>query len=300
MKWIKSKWFLVCATVFIVGLLMAQTISIPKFSGISKFEIIDFTNGKMKANAVLKIQNDNWFSYNGKGLQFNMYYKDHLIAKGKSDESFRFEKKSENLFPVNADFYADSLFHELKNILFQDSIQLKVEVSGKFTFLKINSSTTLDTWIDTKDLVDALITNSMGDDGLKLDKVKLKEITIPTTFFDISFRYQNKLPFEILLKEIRCGIYSDKLLKTKVSNCDFQVEKLLKKNQSELIEGAANVNNITSTLSGLSKVLNGSLDYYINGHALVSIDGREIKIPLRQHFKVNLLTQEIVILTDLK
>ncbi len=106
------------------------------------------------------------------------------------------------------------------------------------------------------------------------------------------------MPFEILLKEIRCGIYSDKILKSKVSNCDFKVEKLLKKNQSELIEGAVNVNNITSALSGLSKVLNGSLDY-MNGHALVSIDGREIKIPLRQHFKVNLLTQEIVILTDL-
>ncbi len=299
MKLMKSKWFLVCSTVLVVGFLVAQKISIPKFSGISKFEIIDFTNGKMKANSVLKIQNDNWFSFNGKGLQFKMYYKDHLIANGKSDASFRFEKKSENLFSVDADFYADSLFHDLKNILFQDSIQLKVEVDGKFTFLKINSSKTLDTWIDTKDLVDALIINSMGEDGLKVDKVKLKEITIPTTIFDISFRYINKLPFEILLKEIRCGIYSDKLLKTKVSNCDFKIEKLLKKNQSELIEGAANVNNITSALSGLSKVLNGSLDYYINGHALVSIDGREIKIPLRQHFKVNLLTREIVILTDL-
>jgi hypothetical protein len=222
------------------------------------------------------------------------------VAKGQSDESFRFEKKSENLLPIHADFFADSLYQDLKEILFRDSIQFKVEISGNFTFLKINSSTELQTWIKTKDLLDALITNSMGDEGMKLEKIKLKNISVQQTCFDASFRFKNKLPFDILLKEIRCGVYADKALKTKVADWAFPVQKLIKINENELIEGAANVNNVNSALSGITKVLKGFLDYYINGHVLVSVDGREIKIPLKQHFKLNLLTQDIEILTDLK
>jgi LEA14-like dessication related protein len=300
MKWLKSSWLLVCVTVIAVVFLTSLTITIPKFSGIGEFEILDFSDGKLKANAVLKIQNDNWFSYAGKGLQFKIYFKDHLVAKGQSDESFRFEKKSENLLPIHADFFADSLYQDLKEILFRDSIQFKVEISGNFTFLKINSSTELQTWIKTKDLLDALITNSMGDEGMKLEKIKLKNISVQQTCFDASFRFKNKLPFDILLKEIRCGVYADKALKTKVADWAFPVQKLIKINENELIEGAANVNNVNSALSGITKVLKGFLDYYINGHVLVSVDGREIKIPLKQHFKLNLLTQDIEILTDLK
>ena len=296
MNWLKSKWFVVGATIFVVGIIMSQTISTPTFSGISKFEIVDFSNGKMKANVLLKVQNDNWFSFTGEKLQFKMYYKNHLIAEGKGIESFQLEKKSESLIPVVADFYADSLLNDLKTILYQDSIQLKVVVQGEFTFFKINTSTTLDTWLNTKDIMDAVITNSMGEDGLNVESIKLKEFTIPTTFFDISFNFKNKLPFDILVKEIRGSIFAEKELKTKVSDWAFPAEKLLKINDSALIEGTSNVNNLTSALSGFSKVLTGSLDYYLHGDALISIDGREIKIPLRQHFKVNIHTKEIEII----
>ena len=76
----------------------------------------------------------------------------------------------------------------------------------------------------------------------------------------------------------------------------FPCKKLLKKNESVLIEGALSIDNLTSALSGFSKVLDGSLDYYLNGDALISIDGREIKIPLRQHFKLNIKTRKIEII----
>ncbi len=300
MNWIKSKWFLVCATIFIVGFIMAQTISIPRFSGVSNFEIVDFSKGKMKSNIILKIQNENWFSLNGEHLQFKMYYKNHMIADGHGIESFRLEKKSESLIPVIADFYADSLLNDFKTILYQDSIKLNVEVQGDFSFFKINTSTKIETWLKTKDILDAIIKNSMGSDGLNVESIKLKEITLTTTFFDVSFNYKNNLPFDIILKEISGSIYGDKELKNRVSNWVFPAEKLLIYNQSTIIEGTADVNNLISALSGFSKVLSGSMDYFLNGDALVSIDGREIKIPLKQHFKVNLQTKEIEIISDIK
>ena len=299
MKWLKSSWFLVCSTIFIVGFLTSQTILKPKFSGISKFEIIDFSNGKLKANTSLKIQNDNWFSYSGKGIQFKMYYKDHLVSEGKNDETFRFEKKSESILEIQTDFYADSLFNDLKTILFSDSIQMKVVVSGKFSFLKIQTSRTLDVWINTKQMVDILMSNMLGDKGLKLDKINLEKITLANSLFNIGFKFQNNLPFDILLKEMKCDVYTDKSLKNKVSNSSFMVNKMMPKNTIEMIEGELIVNNVTSFLSGISKVLKGSLDYFLNGYAVIEIDSREIKIPVTKSFKVNPLTQEVVIINDL-
>lgn len=298
MKWLKSGWFLVCSTIFIVGFLTSQTILKPKFSGISKFEIIDFSNGKLKANASLKINNDNWFSYSGKGIQFKMFYKDHLVSEGKNDEKFRFEKKSQSLLDIQTDFYADSLFNDLKTILFNDSIKMKVVVSGKFSFLKIQTSRTLDVWINTKQMVDVLMSNMLGGKGLKLDKIKLEKINIANSIFNIGFKFQNNLPFDILLKEIECDVYTDKSLKNKVSNSSFMVNKMIPKNTIEMIEGDLIVNNLTSFLSGISKVLKGSLDYFLNGYAVIEVDSREIKIPVNKSFKVNPLTQEVVIIND--
>lgn len=300
MKLVGSRWFLICATVFLAGLLIVQTISIPVFSGMHQFELVGFSNGTMKVNTILKIRNNNWFSYSGNNLKFDIYYKDHLVAKGTSNESFRFEKKSESLFLLNADFFMDSLFNELKSILYKDSVPMKVAVSGRFTFLNINSSNNFETWLNTKDLVDALVEKSMGDDGLKMESIHLKEVTLSTTFLNVGFQIKNNLPFEMFCKEIRGSIYADPALKIKVSTWNFPARIRLSKKDSDLIEGIVNVNNTNSALSAMSKALNGSLDYFLVGHALVSVDGREIKIPLRQHFKVYPLTQEIVVLNNLR
>ena len=298
MKWLKSSWFLVCSTIFIVGFLTSQTILKPKFSGISKFEIIDFSNGKLKANASMKIKNDNWFSYSGKGIQFKMFYKDHLVSEGENDETFRFEKNSESLLDIQTYFYADSLFNDLKTILFKDSIKMKVVVSGKFSFLNIQTSRTLDVWINTKQMVDVITSNMLGNKGLKLEKIKLEKITIPNSIFNIGFKFQNNLPFDILLKEVKCDVYTDKSLKNKVSNSSFMVNKMIPKNTIEMIEGDLIVNNVTSFFSGISKVLKGSLDYFLNGYAVIEVDNREIKIPITKSFKVNPLTKEVVIIND--
>jgi LEA14-like dessication related protein len=298
MKLINSSWFLVFSTIFIVGFLTSQTILKPKFSGVSKFEIIDFSNGKLKANTKLKIKNENWFSYSGKGIQFKMFYKDHLVSEGKNEEVFRFEKKSTSFLDIQTDFYADSLFNDLKTILFHDSILMKVVVSGKFSFLKIQTSRTLEVWINTRQMVDILMSNILASEGLKLEKIKLEKINISNSIFNVGFNFHNNLPFDILLKDIKCDVYSDKTLKNKVSNSSFMVNKIMQKNTIAIVEGDLIVNNVTSFISGISKVLNGSFDYFLNGYALIEVDKREIIIPVNKSFKVNPLTKEVIVIND--
>ena len=55
------------------------------------------------------------------------------------------------------------------------------------------------------------------------------------------------------------------------------------------------MDNFKSALSGIVKVLNGELLYYVSGNAAVQIDGRSLLIPIKQAFELDLRSREIVI-----
>jgi hypothetical protein len=67
---------------------------------------------------------------------------------------------------------------------------------------------------------------------------------------------------------------------------------------TEPIEGEVLVDNLSSAISGFTKVLKGKLDYYLDGYALIALKGREVKIPIKQHFLVEPLTQKITIIKE--
>ena len=297
-KIIKSKIFIVVCTLFCFGFILAQTIKNPEFKKINTFEVHSFENGVFKASINLGIYNSNWFSIKGKEIDFEMVYKNHLIAKGSSYEPVTFHRKTISELPVELDFYPDSLNNDLKEILLTDSLLIEVHLSGKFTFFGFKSTKTFSTWLKTEDLVKSLVAQSMGKDGLKLKKVKLLKVELQKSVFKVDFNLKNTLDVPIELKNFHYSIYADKNQGNIVADWDNSINKEIKTNQVELIEGEVVVNNLTSALSGLTKILNGKIDYYLSGYALIALKGREIKIPIEQHLLVNPLTQKITIIED--
>ena len=91
-------------------------------------------------------------------------------------------------------------------------------------------------------------------------------------------------------------IYADQSNQNRVADWDFEINKEIASNAIEPIMGDVQVDNLTSALAGFTKVLKGKLDYYLNGYALIALKGREIKIPIKQHFLVDPLTQKITII----
>ena len=290
---------LVIVTFLVISFLMAQTISLPTFYGIESIKLNDFENGELKMDVNLQIQNSNWFSFIGKDIHLNIHYNNRIISSGAHKESFRFNKKELTLFNLQADCYLDSFKNDLKSILTKDSIQIRVELEGLFSFLKIKTKKSITIWMKTKELIDVMVRQSMSDDGLVVKNVTLKKISLSSTQLMLEFQLKNKFPFDIVLKEMKLDIYSDELKKEKVSEMRVNVEKRICENCSEIITSEVNVNNFTSALSGLSKILKGgSFDYHLSGIVTVILEGREIEIPLKQHFRVNPLTKEIVLLDD--
>jgi LEA14-like dessication related protein len=297
-KIIKSKIFIVFITIFCVGFILAQTISYPEFKKINSFEIHSFDDGVFKASVNVGIYNSNWFSINGKEIEFKMLYKNHLIAVGSSNESITFQRKALSGLPVELNFYPDSMQNELKEILLVDSILIDIELTGKFTFLGIRTHKVLPTWLKTDDLVNSLVAQSMEGDGLKMKSVKLITAGIQKSTFKVAFDFKNTLSLPLELKTMQYTIYADKSQQNRVADWDFDINKEIASNASETIQGDVDVDNLTSALSGFTKVLKGKLDYYLDGYALIALKGREIKIPIKQHFLLEPLTQKITIIKE--
>jgi len=297
-KIIQSKVFVIICTVFCVGFIMAQTITYPEFKKINSFEIHSFENGIFKASVNLDIYNSNWFSINGKEIEFKMFYKNRLISTGATKESVTFRRKALSPLPLELDFFPDSLNNDLKEILLFDSILVDIDLIGKFTFLGIRSHKILPTWLKTQDLVNALVAKAMEGDGLKVKTIKLIKVEIKQSTFNVAFDFKNTLNIPLELKTMHYMIYADAAKKNRVANWDFQINKEIASNETEPISGEVVVDNLASALSGFGKILTGKLDYYLDGYALIALKGREIKIPIKQHFSVDPITQKITIIPN--
>jgi hypothetical protein len=297
-KILKSKIFIVLITVFGVGLIIAQTVEYPVFKKINSFEVRSFEGGVFKASINIGIYNPNWFSIRGKEISFNMSYKNHVIAVGQSAEKVFFKRKADVAMPVELNFYPDSMSNDLKTILLKDSIQIEIELSGKFTLFGFNTSKKLNTWLKTEDILNVLVSKSMGGDGLKLNEVNFISADVQTTKLSIEFEIKNSLSLAFEIKKMQFGLFSDREQKNKVAQWNFNVNKVLQVNQSETISGEVEIDNLATALSGITKVLNGKFDYFLDGFALISLKGREIQVPIRQHLLVDPLAQKVTIIRD--
>ncbi len=297
-KIFKSKIFIVFITIFFVGFIIAQTISYPEFKKINSFDINSFENGVFKASVNVGIYNSNWFSINGKEIEFKMLYKDHIIAVGNSSESVTFHRKALSDFPVEMDFYPDSMKNDLRDILLSDSILINIDLLGKFTFFGIRSHKLIPTWLKTNEFVNALVTQSMDGEGLKMNSVKLVKASLKESTFNVAFEFKNTLNLPLELKNMSYQIYDDDSKKNQVADWRFEINKEIAYNVSEPIQGEVVIDNVSSAIIGFTKVLNGKLDYFLDGYALIAIKGREIKIPIKQKFRVEPFSRKITILKD--
>jgi LEA14-like dessication related protein len=296
MRFFKSKIFLVLITISTVGFILAQTIKYPEFQSIEEFKLLTADNGICNATVDFKVYNKNWFSFKGKDLHSEVFYKGRLVAIGSQDSDFSLPKKESSIISMNIDFFLDSLKDELRLFFMKDSIDFTVKISGKFSVFNVSKEMELPLKLSTADFIDKMISNLMSDDGIKTEVLELKEIGIEYSLFHVGFRFSNKLPFDLIVKDVRSSIYADASLNKKVADWIIKSGLKIKQGDSELITGEARINNANSALTGLIKVMSGSLDYHLNGYVLIEVDQREIQIPLRQHFKVKPLSKEVEII----
>jgi len=294
-RMLKSKYLLVFLTVLLFGFILAQTVNYPEYNRVLDFQIREVKDGVLYGTSKFELTNDNWFSYSGKDLKCDIYYKDKKIAFGENPEPFRLKRKSSSPITLDVQFYMDSLKDELKTFLLKDSVELEIEVKGRFSFLRIPMTKRLKTKISASGMANGIISSLMKDGGFEMTKVNLKELNPQFSLFNVGFKFKNQLPVEVLLEKITFSIYAEKAENQRLADWTFNVNEKLQQGESKEILGDAKVDNFKSALSGIVKVLNGELLYFVSGNAAVQIDGRSLLIPIKQAFELDLRTREIII-----
>ncbi len=297
MKFYQTKIFVALITVVCVFGLLLVFVSKPVFKKVNSFKITELNDGVLKANSKFIIENTNWFSINGKNLTVDLYFHKHHFAKG-STSNFNLRKRAESIIDLNIDFYLDSLESEMKNILLSDSILITAQMKGTFSFFQLKGEKEHKMWLKTKDILEPLVKSTMSSKGMNVKSIKLVEFNVKQTILEVELEFKNKLPISLTLKNIQFSVLSEKDDFLSVADWNFDINKIIKPKQTESIKGIAKVDNFNAAFSGLDKLMKGKTDGYLTGFATIALNGREIKIPISQHFEMDILTREITILKD--
>jgi len=293
------KLVLLVSSLLLASLGSCQLIKYPVCEGVDTFDIKGFQNGILVGNAVVRVRNDNWFSFEGDSLKMDVFYKKKRIALGVGKEMVEFTKKSSVKLPLSITMFADSLQQDLKEILHQDSIQVQVVVSGEFSRLGIAKTAEVDTWIQVAAMSNSMISQSVSEDDLVLKEMKILKTDLSNTHIGLSLNYTNRLPFNVEFRRMKFDIFSDKTFKDKVGYWDKQVGVEVLQGDTALIQGEIVLDNKRAASSGMIKIMTGgstAVDYYMKGDALIAIDKRELLVPVIVHFEVDIFNNKVKIL----
>jgi hypothetical protein len=227
-------------------------------------------------------------------------FKNHaLIGKGIGTKEIEFERNSSVELPMNVELYADSLKEDLTKILHQDSMDVQVIISGRFSRLGILKTAEITTRIPVKPLVNSILSQSLSSDGMKIEKLRVVKSNVNTTTMGFDIEYNNQLTFNMTLKKLDFSFFADNKFASEIGRWNKQVDVKVEQENATKISGEVVLDNIKAGQSGLLKLMtSGStwVDYYMKGIAYVDVDSYSIEVPAIIHFEMDILSNSIRII----
>lgn len=288
--------FLCCVT-----MASCQLVKVPICEGIDTFKLDGFSEGKISGAGVVSIRNENWFSFTGDSLVMEIFYNRSMIGLGRGTREIEFAKKSSVQLPLNVEIYADSLKDELKTMLHRDSMDVQISISGQFSRLGIAKTAEVNARIPIKPLVNSLLAQSLSDEAMQIDQMRILQTDFNTTTIGFDVQYSNQMPFDMKLKKFDFGFYSDQKFTDEIGRWNKEINVAIQKADTTAIQGEVNLSNMKAARSGLLKVMTGGsswVDYYMKGVAHVEIDDYTIEVPVIIHFEMDIITRSTRILPE--
>ena len=288
--------FLCCVT-----MASCQLVKVPICEGIDTFKLDGFSEGKISGAGVVSIRNENWFSFTGDSLVMEIFYNRSMIGLGRGTREIEFAKKSSVQLPLNVEIYADSLKDELKTMLHRDSMDVQIVISGRFSRLGILQTAEVNTRIPIKPLINSMLSQSISNEAMNIGQMRILQTDFNTTTIGFNVEYSNQLPFDLNLKKLDFGFYSDREFTDEIGRWNKEINTEILQADTTTISGEVNLSNMKAARSGLLKVMTGGstwVDYYMHGIAYVEIDTYSIEVPATVHFEMDIITRSIRILPE--
>jgi LEA14-like dessication related protein len=281
---------------FLPFLLSCGTIKEPVFESIESVDITAIKDSVITADAKVRIRNENKMSYSGNKVEMRIYHKNILVATGKAVDGFQIPSDDTVSFFMKLEFHPDSLIDDSFEILYQDSIPLRIEISGEFGALRIPSSAVIDHQLNTAEMLDMLIKENLGKKQVKVEKTYLKDFSTQRSTIVSNIRFKNTLPLDLNIKAVHLDIFADQASRQKISNWKDTVGFEIPQGKDTLLSPEFKINNISTAMTGLFKTITGDNIYYASGYTVVRFRLHEFKVPLRFRFSFDPMNQNTDVL----
>ena len=296
-KWEKKHTYFSFAIVLALGTIAFFTFSYPSFEKVKSFQIVKINDdGTFAAKAIIEVKCDNWFSFTGENIDFNMYYKDSLVSTGKISEEITFKKKTIIELPMSCNFNPAVFGDEFETLLLKDTVVFLAKIKGKFTLFNITSSKDMEVKMPMSELAGSLVSSAMSEKPIDVDSLRIESISLSQTKIANVFVFQNTMTIDYHVETIDFGVYSDENLEKSISTGHYEVNQLVKAGDSALARGYIEINNLKSLSSGFDKLRKRNFIYYISGLANIKVAGHHIQVPIEQKFRLNPISQTIEII----
>ena len=156
-KKIKSKVLITAITTLISMLVLALNFKSPEIKQIDSFRIQSYNKSVIKSTTNIELQNANWYTIQGKDIHFKIIYKEKIVAIVSPISSLKIPKNSIAKLNVEISFFPDSLKNHLADFLIKDSIDIKIIINGKLTFLGIPFHSEENSLINVKTLFESIV-----------------------------------------------------------------------------------------------------------------------------------------------
>ncbi|MDC1203717.1 hypothetical protein N8017_05080 [Crocinitomicaceae bacterium] len=296
-KWEKKHTIFSFAIVILLGLTAYLSFTYPTFEKVKSFQLLKINpNGTFAAEAIIEVKCDNWFSFTGREIEFNMYYGDSLVSTGKIEKEISFKKNTIVELPMNCNFRPSVFGNDLETLLFKDTVTFNAEIKGKFTLLNVSSSKDMEVKMPMSELAGSIVSAAMSDKSIDVDSLTIESVSLTKTKIGNVFVFENSMSIDYTVKTIEFSVFADEELENEISTGNYEVNQLIKSGDSAFAKGSIVIDNISSLRSGFDKLRKRELIYYLSGIAFIEIGGHQIQVPVEQKFLFNPLNQKIEII----
>jgi hypothetical protein len=277
-----------------LGAIAFLSFSYPSFEKVKSFKILKINSiGTFDAEAIIEVRCDNWFSFSGKNIEFNMYYGDSLVSSGQIPEEITFKSGSLIELPMKCNFDPSVFGEDLETILFKDTVIFKGVIQGDFTMFNVASSKEMEVKLPMSEMAGSIVSSAMSESPIVMDSLSIESVSLSRTKVSNIFVFENSMQIDYTINDIEFSVYSDSEEENKVSEGLYEINQIVKVGEKVNARGSIEIDNVTSVLSGLNKMRKGDLVYYLSGIAHVKISDYKVQVPISQKFKINPISRKI-------
>jgi LEA14-like dessication related protein len=281
----KNQFFLLILNLFTVSLFAFNT---PEIRRIISNEVLRFEHSIIYMRSTVEIFNPNFITLNFNKITLTFDGGKYKIANGQTNgpTNLKSKQSSEVVFEIR--IYLDSMSNNYLNSLIEkDSIDLGCKVTGTLGIFDIKISEKINFQLSTKELFEPIKNDFIKNTKFNINDIKILNADLNKINLKIPLTVENTFPFDIHITGIEIKMYSDANCNTKVGEVKDTVEVILLPGKKTTFDKEMILNTVISGLSGIFKVVQRELDYYIKGNIHFQIGKHNLTIPLKEKILVD-------------